>query len=598
MAEQKTIINAHSHIFTGDCVPPWLAKTILPWPLYFLVNTSFVVKLFRWWFASKKSPYNWQFTSKYKKVSRGLYQLRMNMTRYGILRLIKMVAGAFIFTGIFFGLYNWKLKTMLEENNIPTEWADNLQAWLTEHHLLIVTDSFWVKLILLIVLLLFFPTGKNLILFVLRRTTKFFKILPGKNTTEMIKRYITIIRFARYTRQRDIFAKLTAQYPAKTSIIVLPMDMEFMGSGKPMKPYHDQMAELAKMKEKHPEQIFPFVFVDPRRTTAGSKAFFDFEFAAGKVMLKDCFIKDYIETKQFSGFKIYPALGYFPFDEALLPVWKYAADNGIPVMSHCIRGVIYYRGSKKKEWDFHPVFKQAMGRGDAGEGVDEEDRTTESGYMPMLLPQMKNVEFQEIFTHPLNYLCLLNETLLRQLVAKAGSRVKALFGYTDDDTPLLYNLNNLKICFAHFGGDDEWKRYFEMDRDTNGSQLVKNPNEGIRFLANEKGIPTPGKPEQLWKYADWYSIICSLMLQYPNVYGDISYILHSDAEILPLLKQTLQHETLQKRVLFGTDFYVVRNHKSDKNMLSDMRGGLSEEEFDIIARDNPREYLKRKQENS
>jgi hypothetical protein len=39
---------------------------------------------------------------------------------------------------------------------------------------------------------------------------------------------------------------------------------------------------------------------------------------------------------------------------------------------------------------------------------------------------------------------------------------------------------------------------------------------------------------------------------------------------------------------------VVRNHKSDKNMLSDMRGGLSEEDFDIIARDNPREYLKRK----
>jgi predicted TIM-barrel fold metal-dependent hydrolase len=183
-------------------------------------------------------------------------------------------------------------------------------------------------------------------------------------------------------------------------------------------------------------------------------------------------------------------------------------------------------------------------------------------------------------------------------VAKAGSTVKELFGYTDDATPLLYNLKNLKICFAHFGGDDEWKRYFEMDRDNNGSQLVKNPSEGIRFLANEKGIPTPGKPEQLWKYADWYSIICSLMLQYPNVYADISYILHSDAEILPLLRQTLHHPILQKRVLFGTDFYVVRNHKSDKNMLSDMRGGLPEEEFDMIARDNPREYLKRKQGNS
>jgi predicted TIM-barrel fold metal-dependent hydrolase len=593
MAEQKTIINTHSHIFTGDCVPPWLAKTILPWPLYFLVNTSAVVKLFRWWFSSKKSPYSWQFTAKYKKAVRSLYLLRMNMTRYGILRLIKMVAGAFIFTGILFGLYNWKLKDMMQENNISTEWTDNIETWLTNHHLLIVTNSFWVKLILLIVLLVFFPAGKNLLLFVLKRTTKFFKILPGKNTADMISRYITIIRFARYTRQRDIFTKLTAQYPLETAAVVLPMDMEFMGAGKPVKKYDEQMAELAKMKQNHPEQIFPFVFVDPRRTTAGTQIFFDYDFANGSVTLKDCFIKDYIETKQFNGFKIYPALGYYPFDEALLPLWKYAADNDIPIMSHCIRGVIYYRGSKKKEWDFHPVFKQAMGREEGDEATTGEVQP--GNYVPMLLPQMKNADFQEIFTHPLNYACLLDERLLRQLVAKAkDGRAKELFGYTDEATPLTYNLNNLKICFAHFGGDDEWKRFFEKDRDNYASQLAKKPATGINFLTDDRGNIKPDKPEQVWKYADWYSIICSLMLQHPNVYADISYILHSDAEILPLLKQTLQHETLQKRVLFGTDFYVVRNHKSDKNMLSDMRGGLSEEEFDMIARDNPREYLKRK----
>jgi predicted TIM-barrel fold metal-dependent hydrolase len=83
------------------------------------------------------------------------------------------------------------------------------------------------------------------------------------------------------------------------------------------------------------------------------------------------------------------------------------------------------------------------------------------------------------------------------------------------------------------------------------------------------------------------------MLQKPNVYADISYILHGDQAILPLLKQTLANEQLKTKVLYGTDFFVVRNHKSDKNILADMLGGLSEDEFDLIARKNPASFLKR-----
>ena len=81
-----------------------------------------------------------------------------------------------------------------------------------------------------------------------------------------------------------------------------------------------------------------------------------------------------------------------------------------------------------------------------------------------------------------------------------------------------------------------------------------------------------------------------MMLQYENVYADISYILH-DEVILPILKQTLSNTELQAKVLYGTDFYVVRNHKSDKAILADMRAGLTEVEFDLIARYNPRGYL-------
>jgi predicted TIM-barrel fold metal-dependent hydrolase len=171
-------------------------------------------------------------------------------------------------------------------------------------------------------------------------------------------------------------------------------------------------------------------------------------------------------------------------------------------------------------------------------------------------------------------------------------RIRAVFGYDKTTGKMQYDLHDLKLCFGHFGGDDEWQRFFESDRDNYASQLEKHPGTGIDFTHHDNGEDAPGKLEQIWKGVDWYSIICSLMWQYPNVYSDISYIVHNP-DILPLLKKTLQKDNgrLRERVLYGTDFYVVRNHKSDKNMLADMLAGLTEEEFGLIARTNPGSYL-------
>ena len=47
--EKQPIINCHTHIFTGDHVPPYLAKTVVPAPLYFLINLSWVVGFFRFY---------------------------------------------------------------------------------------------------------------------------------------------------------------------------------------------------------------------------------------------------------------------------------------------------------------------------------------------------------------------------------------------------------------------------------------------------------------------------------------------------------------------------------------------------------------------
>jgi predicted TIM-barrel fold metal-dependent hydrolase len=152
------------------------------------------------------------------------------------------------------------------------------------------------------------------------------------------------------------------------------------------------------------------------------------------------------------------------------------------------------------------------------------------------------------------------------------------------------DLKDLKMCFGHYGGDDEWERFMESDRDDFAKTLVLEPDHGLRFLYNKEGKSIPGKLEQLWRSGDWYTIISSLMLQYENVYADISYIVHSE-KIYPLLKQTLRHKGLREKVLFGTDFYVVRNHKTEKCMLADALAGLDEDEITMIGRTNPWKFL-------
>jgi hypothetical protein len=74
------------------------------------------------------------------------------------------------------------------------------------------------------------------------------------------------------------------------------------------------------------------------------------------------------------------------------------------------------------------------------------------------------------------------------------------------------------------------------------------------------------------------------------VYADISYILQNE-QIIPLLKYSLNNPGLKHYLLFGTDFYVVRNHKSEKEMLAELQATLTAEEFDLIARENPRVFL-------
>jgi predicted TIM-barrel fold metal-dependent hydrolase len=569
--KKKPVINCHTHIFTGDHVPPYLAKTVAPPPLYYLINLAWVVRFFRRYHAIRNKIVYSPWMKRFEIVKN---ETRIFINKFEFIKTLFTIG----LTGdVLFVIYRHLMPYLPKDENMIMKALRIVYEFLSSRHLLLSNGKLGLEIFFTIFLILFLPSGRNFIFAILKKIIGILSILPSKQTKDLAKRYLNIGRYAFHQQQRTIFTKLKDQYPEGTGFVVLPMDMEYMDAGKVRTSYKEQMEELAYLKKKKPDTFFPFVFADPRRMKEDPTQF-KYTHSQGKVMLEDCFFKTYLETNQFNGIKIYPALGYYVFDDMLLPLWKYAADHQIPITTHCIRGTIYYRGSKKDEWNRHEVFEQANGH---------------NQFTSLLLPQMSAMDNSYNFTHPLNYLCLLEEILLRKVVMNSNDHIKSLFGFTNADTPLLYNLSHLKICFAHFGGDDEWLRFFERDRDNYSSQLVKNPAKGIDFLHDDEGKIARGKPEIIWKSVDWYTIITSLMLQYPNVYADISYILHDETSLLPLLKQTLANAGLKQRVLFGTDFFVVRNHKSDKQMLADMMCGLTEEEFDTIARENPVCFLER-----
>jgi predicted TIM-barrel fold metal-dependent hydrolase len=231
----------------------------------------------------------------------------------------------------------------------------------------------------------------------------------------------------------------------------------------------------------------------------------------------------------------------------------------------------------KKEWMLHPIFRDKKGK-----RLNTRAKT--------------NYELQKNFTHPLNYLILLEEFYLATAVSLSKKKVKDLFGF--DKGSIEQNLQHLKINLAHYGGKEEWIKYQAADRKDISAEIIENPNRGMELFKEQNPIAGQdpllySKPAWVWdKDFEWFTIISSLLLQYPNMYADISYILHAE-EVKPLLSQVLKtNKKLAEKILFGTDFFVVRNHKSEKELYAELLADIGIESMNLIARVNPDKFLR------
>ncbi|MCO6493488.1 MAG: ATP-binding protein [Phaeodactylibacter sp.] len=280
------IIDCHTHIFTGDHVPPYLTKTFVWWPFYYLINLPLILWAVMSW--NKWGDKIW-FSRAYRAVRRAWYKAAIQINRVWALSLLRQGIVALATVHVFYILYDWLYLLTQPEASDANNWMLAMRQQLESWNILFPINNRLVEVLLVLFFLLSLKTGRNFIFSVFKRLWSFFKLLPGSMTTALIERYISMGRFILYRHQHRIMAQLRAQYPPGTGFVVLPMDMEYMEAGKlkPKGSFYRQMEELARVKNNndYKDIMFPFVFVDPRRITS-DPGFFRYTFEGGKVSLE------------------------------------------------------------------------------------------------------------------------------------------------------------------------------------------------------------------------------------------------------------------------------------------------------------------------
>ncbi|HEY84962.1 MAG TPA: amidohydrolase family protein [Chloroflexi bacterium] len=221
------------------------------------------------------------------------------------------------------------------------------------------------------------------------------RIIPFTNN-DKLERLASFLDYGAKGSQKVIFQSIRAFYPRDAKFVVLALDMDQMGAGEAPKDYLHQLAELESLRGQYPQAIIPFINADPRREGVAE------------------LVKEYIDHRHFGGIKLYPPLGYYPFDEGLHDVYRFAEERRIPVITHCSRGGITFKGKVTPQMRRHPK---------TGKRLEGTHPST----------------FSDNYTHPENYRWVLEE------------------------------FPNLKLSFAHYGGGKEWKEYLHRPRFSEGT---------------------------------------------------------------------------------------------------------------------------------
>ena len=333
------------------------------------------------------------------------------------------------------------------------------------------------------------------------------------------KRYATFLDIGKSNNQAEVFEKLLTLYPDKeVKFVALTMYMEACGAGNSSSGFEGQLQEIINLKKRYPDRLIIFLGVDPRWKSSGTA-------------LRDEIIRRF-ETEidvgngrkvyPFAGLKLYPSTGFFVFDERLKPTFEWAAENQVPIMSHCsYLGGIYNNDQKYLKTVLNtpdPYTNSVSGRGfiPAKNFIKYIGGQQASG---------ENKINSSYFLEPNSYYSLLK-----------------YFSDKDADKPL-------KLCLAHFAGDDE---------------ILRNSGTGKAYkdLKNEPFCAVPAGAIAGAHMTNWFDQVQALLIKFKGTYTDISYTLYNP-DVTDLLLSELQNPNYGDRILFGTDFFMTEKEQSE-----------------------------------
>lgn len=332
-----------------------------------------------------------------------------------------------------------------------------------------------------------------------------------------VKRLLTFFDIGIEASQRRVFERLHEVYKGHNPVyFLLTLNMDHMTDEVSSHAnFETQLQEVFFLKATYPKELQVFLSCDPRYKQGNA--------------LRDWFANHY-ESGRVAGIKLYPALGFFPFDPAMEALYAYANQHKIPILTHTTRTGAFYLGKGVRELvgtrpasfdPQHQVMEKIYAR---------IDRYRKSNERKLKL----NDFYCNIFSHPENYL------------------------------PVLDHFPDLKLCLAHYGGTNEI--------------LGKTAN----FMQNLEED----------KSKTWTDHIRSMMLRYDNLYTDISYSL-AEKETHAVFKKDMRDPKLSERIFFGTDYFMEEQEKSEQLVFKEFRDSfINENEMYLkMTQANPKRFL-------
>ncbi|MEJ1929438.1 amidohydrolase family protein [Nostoc sp. NIES-2111] len=365
-------------------------------------------------------------------------------------------------------------------------------------------------------------------------------------------RYSSFVSIGTMSDQRDVFRLVLEKngYPSDTRFVVLTLNMDEMGAGTSELVYKGQLQKVAELRKQYPNQCLPFLSVDPRSGTETLHELLDLYIGTGVDAQGPYF-------KAFVGLKLYPALGYFPFDKRLEECYQTAQALGLPLMTHCTRSGSYYVGKRTVTiTQPTPITYQ-------NNGVENRPDYNSEFFVPIQGDDLA---------------------------------ASCVFGKPSAWRFVLENYPELKLCFAHMGGGSEVfhvnARDFSKDPGWFGQVLYmmgryQNVYTDISYTLSYKKDRDPDA---------FFRLVASLLegdfdSTYPN-----ELLTQDPFTGAPVDVSTLPYwNTVPKRVLFGTDFFMTEQEARESSLSHEFSDWLRNQNktdlWDQLSETNPVTYL-------